>query len=423
MIIKAPARSFDGRGFIFAFCSQHRNMKIPVFICCGLLFVVLVKAQVIEVSAGAHTRNQVPLRVTLNKRLLANTQYQLVNEKTGAKGPAQLIDSNTLAFVLPEKLLSGQTVQYELQPVPANTFKNAVTIEREPAGLMVMVKDQPLLFYHTQTVNPPADSPAYYARSGFIHPLFTPRGKILTDDFPAGHAHQHALFASWSNTTFKNEFVDFWNQHQKKGTVEHLEVEKITDGPVMAQLQLLLSYKSFAHGEVLQETWTLEFYPFTDNYMFDLRLEQVNNTQDTLYLNQYHYGGLAFRGSRQWNPHDKIYYKNNWNIITSEGIKDSAANATHARWVDAFGLIDGAVAGAAVFNHPANFRYPQAIRVHPSMPYWAFAPVVDGAFTINPGETYRAQFRYYIHDGPVDRFMLEAIEKDWIEPPQVKVVK
>ena len=99
------------------------------------------------------------------------------------------------------------------------------------------------------------------------------------------------------------------------------------------------------------------------------------------------------------------------------------ANQTHARWVDAFGLIDGAGAGAAVFNHPSNFRYPQAIRVHPDMPYWAYSPVVDGAFTINPGEHYRAQFRYFLHDGPVDKYLLEMVEKDWIDPPQVKVVR
>jgi hypothetical protein len=284
-------------------------------------------------------------------------------------------------------------------------------------------KEQPLLFYHTAEVKPPADSPAYYKRSGFIHPLFTPHGKILTDDFPAGHAHQHALFAAWVNTMFKNDSVDFWNQHNNTGTVEHVAIKKIAEGPVMAQLEVSLRYKSFEHGEVLQEKWQLDFYPFADNYMFDLRLEQVNATQDTLFLNQYHYGGLAFRGSRQWNPHDKIHYRKNWNIITSEGIKDSAANGTHARWVDAFGPIDGALAGATVFNHPSNFRYPQAIRVHPSMPYWAFAPVVDGAFTIGPGEIYRAQFRYFVHDGPVDKYLLEMVEKDWVEPPQVRVVK
>jgi hypothetical protein len=398
-------------------------MRIAGVVFCLLVGASAGNSQVIEVSAGEHTRNLVPLRVTLFKRLAPNTQYHLVNEKTGITAPAQLLDSNTLAFVLPEKLLAGTTAQYTLQAVPSNTFKNAVTIEREPAGLMVLVKEQPLLFYHTAVVNPPADSPAYYKRSGFIHPLFTPRGKILTDDFPAGHAHQHAVFAAWVNTMFKNDSVDFWNQHLKTGTVEHVEVKKITEGPVMAQLEVSLRYKSFEHGEVLQEKWILDFYPFADNYMFDLRLEQVNVTQDTLFLNQYHYGGLAFRGSRQWNPHDKIYFRKNWNIITSEGAKDSAANGTHARWVDAFGPIDGALVGATVFNHPSNFRYPQAIRVHPNMPYWAFAPVVDGAFTIAPGDVYRAQFRYFVHDGPADKYLLEMVEKDWVDPPQVKVLK
>lgn len=393
----------------------------PLF--CLLLWGSIAHSQVIEVNAGPYTRYQVPLQVTLFKRLAPNTQYQLVNEKTGVSTPAQLIDTNLLAFVLPEKLLPGTTVEYTLKPVEANTYKNAVTIEKEPAGMMVMVKDQPLLFYHTTEAQPPADSPSYYQRSGFIHPLFSPRGKTVTDDFPAGHAHQHAIFTAWPNTTFKEQFVDFWNQHNKTGTVEHVEVLKISEGPVMAQLEVSLRYKSFAQGEVLREKWKLNFYPFTDNFLFDLYLEQTNTTSDTLFVNQYHYGGVAFRGSRQWNPDDKIYYKKNWNIVTSEGMKDTAADQTHARWVDAYGMIDGAIAGAAVFNHPDNFRYPQAIRVHPAMPYWAWSPVIDGAFTINPGEKYRAQYRYFVHDGPVDKYVLEMVEKDWIEPPVVKVVR
>ncbi|NJO25448.1 MAG: hypothetical protein HC867_06315, partial [Bacteroidia bacterium] len=69
-------------------------------------------------------------------------------------------------------------------------------------------------------------------------------------------------------------------------------------------------------------------YPFSSYFLFDLESEQVNTTSDTLFLNKYHYGGLAFRGTRNWDPFNKKYFQNNWNVITSEGIKDSAANHT-----------------------------------------------------------------------------------------------
>src|SRR5687768_12697267 len=107
-------------------------MRFLSLVWCCIICAAGVNAQVIEVDAGAHTRYQVPLRVTLFKRLPVHTQYQLVNEKTGVSTPAQLIDSNTLAFILPEKLLPQTSAQYTLQQVSPNTHKNAVTIEREP---------------------------------------------------------------------------------------------------------------------------------------------------------------------------------------------------------------------------------------------------------------------------------------------------
>ena len=132
--------------------------------------------------------------------------------------------------------------------------------------------------------------------------------------------------------------------------------------------------------------------------------------------------GLALRGSRNWNKDDPQNNKTTWNILTSEGIRDSAANATHPGWVDASGKIDIGIAGATVFNHPFNFRYPQAIRVHPVMPYWAFSPVADGAFYIAPGAFYRSQFRYYVHEGRPDRQMIEKHFKQWIKPLEVTVI-
>jgi hypothetical protein len=55
------------------------------------------------------------------------------------------------------------------------------------------------------------------------------------------------------------------------------------------------------------------------------------------------------------------------------------------------------------------------------MPYWVYSPVVDGAFTINPGTWYRSQYRYYVHQHMADATTLERFEKDWVVPPDVKV--
>ena len=282
---------------------------------------------------------------------------------------------------------------------------------------------KPVFFYHTAIAEPPADSPSYYRRSGFIHPLYSPAGKVMTDDFPSTHAHQHGIFHSWTNTTFKKQHVDFWNQQQHTGTVQFKELISVKEGPVYAEIRTRQEYLSLQFGIVLTEEWVIKIYPFADNFLFDLNLVQTNITADTLFLNQYLYGGMAFRGSREWDHFNKKYFKNNWNILTSEGLHDSLANHSAVRWVTAYGNIDGVMCAATVFNHSSNFRYPQKIRVHPDMPYWVYAPMVDGAFFIAPGEKYSASYRYYISSAPPDELFLQRIHENWISPPMVSVIK
>ena len=395
-----------------------RKIFLVAFICCCAQ-VVAAQEMLLEVSAGKCDRYAM-LRLQLPKPLPAGN-YQLTNPKTGQMVPAQLADSATLVFIPAESMAAGTSTAFVLKRSTSRP-KSGITVTKQDNGLLVKVKDKPLFFYHTKEATPPADSPSYYRRSGFIHPLYSPGGSVLTDDFPAGHAHQHGIFMTWVNTIFRGQKLDFWNQHQKTGTVAHAEVISIEEGPIFTRIKTKLRHISLVHGPVLEEVWTITVYPFANNFVFDLESEQVNITNDTLYLNQYHYGGLAFRGSREWNSHDTAHYQNPWQITTSEGKDNSNANHSHARWVDASGKLNGRVSGATVFGHPGNFRYPQAIRLHPDMPYWSYAPVVDGPFTLAPGKPYKSRFRYFVHVGILDADLGESINADWVEPATVKVI-
>lgn len=394
---------------------MKRICFVAFFACCA--FAVSAQSIYIE-SSGVQRRYNSPVYVTLDKPLPPG-DYQVTNRKTGKVLPAQLADSVTLLFITDKPMPPDALGVYVLGRAKRK-FKSGIKVQQQPNGLLVSVDQKPLLFYHTKEAMPPADSPAYYRRSGFIHPLFSPNGSILTDDFPADHAHQHGIFITWVNTTFRGQFLDFWNQHKKTGTVEHVEVMSIKEGPVFTQIKTKLRHVSLAAGPVLEEVWTLTIYPFSEYFLFDLESEQVNITTDTLYLNKYTYGGLAFRGSKEWNKHDKGF-KNTWQILTSERKDISNANHTHARWTDASGILDGKLSGATVFGHPTNFRYPQSIRVHPDMPYWCFAPVVDSAFTLPPGKPYRSRFRYFVHSGAANISTIESVNADFADPIKTKV--
>ncbi|MEM9887550.1 MAG: PmoA family protein [Bacteroidota bacterium] len=274
------------------------------------------------------------------------------------------------------------------------------------------------LQYNNRLQRPTFDAPAYYARSGFIHPLCTPSGKVLTDNFPIGHTHQNGIFHAWVNTIFRKQKVDFWNRQKETGKVQSknenvpLGLESVTSKMQSLQDRLLHIAVDREGKEVtvLEEWQKVNFYEQAKGYLFDIQSLQRNITNDTLFVHQYHYGGMAFRASKFWNVADSVHFTNDMQIITSEGKDRLASNHTRPNWVCAYGKIEGAWAGFVVFNHPDNFRSPQFIRVHPSMPYFCFTPTVEEGFKIAPQGQYYAQYRIYTFDGQPD---LEQIEYLW----------
>lgn len=369
---------------------------------------------VLEVHSGKYDRLNYPLGITFPEPIETAKSYLLRDQKSNATFPVQVVDAYRI-FTIIDQLPKETVLTLELEETSGDSME-LVSIEENDVGIQVLVDGKPLLFYQSKTAFPPDGQPDYYKRSGFIHPLHAPNGAVLTDDFPMGHVHQHALFNAWTNTTFRGEKVDFWNQQHQLGTVEHKETLKLGGN----QFQVQLSHISSTHGEVLEETWTITVHPIQDYFLFDLASTQVNTSTDTLFLEEYIYGGMAFRGSREWNRDDTLHFVTPWSIRTDSGKDNETANHTKVKWLDASGQIGNQKAGVTVFCFPDNFRYPQAVRVHPEMPYWVYAPVVEGRFFIAPGEAYESKYRYYVHDGAPDLKLIDGIEKSISEPVGVK---
>lgn len=280
----------------------------------------------------------------------------------------------------------------------------AIEIRQTGKTIDAFASGKPVLTYHIGTVAPPDGLDPVYSRSGFIHPLHSPSGKILTDAFPIGHVHQHAVFNAWTRATFKHEVVDFWNQHQKLGTVRHQEVSTVTDDSFSVTLEQI----SLRKGAAIDETWDVRVSEETGIFIIDIEIEQRCATNEEIYLHPYHYGGFGLRGSAHWNEDDSTHFESPMKVITGAGVTDVAeSNHTTPRWIAAYGPIKGEPAGFVVMDHPSNFRAPQPVRVHPKMPYFVFSPVVKGSFILKPGMSYQSRYRILTFDGEPDAELVQ----------------
>ena len=84
--------------------------------------------------------------------------------------------------------------------------------------LVLSVGEKPVLKYQHAVKEAPEGIEPVYRRSGYIHPVFTPSGRVITDDFPPDEPHQHGIFFAWVNTTVAGHNVNFWDPKARHGT-------------------------------------------------------------------------------------------------------------------------------------------------------------------------------------------------------------
>jgi len=355
----------------------------------------------------------------------------LVRLDRGNTVPIQRVgDSNIAVWLLDEPLPVGERRRYRIQEIASDAATRAeVTCVDNGRELLLAIDEQTAVVYNHAVVEPPDSMDTAYRRSGHIHPLRTPSGRVVTDDFAPDHAHQHGVFFAWVNTTFDGRSVDFWNQHKKTGNVEHIAIESTQQGPVFAQFQTRLRHVALADDDasqpVLTETWTVRLYRGDDYFLVDLASRQ-RCVDKPLTINEYHYGGMGVRGHRQWHAsrrRGEVAGEPSFRFTTSEGKHRIEGNHTRPRWVSMSGPVDDGFATLTVMGHPKNFRYPQPVRLHPTMPYFCFAPMVVGAFEITKDNDYVSRYRYLIRDGRLDETLNGRLWHDYAEPPTVRIVK
>ncbi|HYE29815.1 MAG TPA: PmoA family protein [Methylomirabilota bacterium] len=294
--------------------------------------------------------------------------------------------------------------------------KQNVVISTNGAALEVTVSGRKSFTYHAaESELPRVDIKPAFKRGGYIHPLRTWGGKILTDDYPPNHVHHHGVWGAWTKTEFEGRAPDFWNMGDRKGTVLAKGVTRTFAENGQAGFTAAHEQVDLTSGEprvALRETWTVTAlgnasadFPF---FATDLVITQTCASASSLKLPKYHYGGLGFRGRWEWNG------AANWQVLTSEGITNRIqANESRGRWCALYGKVDEAQAGVVILSHPSNFRSPQPMRIHPTEPFFCYAPSQLGDWEIKPGEAYVSRYRLVTFDGPPDAAKFEEFWREY----------
>lgn len=278
-----------------------------------------------------------------------------------------------------------------------HSFAGVMTVVETDSTITILNGESIVLVYNKVPTADAAKNDPAYTRSGYIHPIYTPTGKMVTDDFAPDHPHQHGLFFAWTKTSYEGRAPEFWNEKKEAGKIHYEETVELIEEEPRAGFVVRHRWEDLtAPGgpkPVLMETWEVRVSAQKRAYCIDLISTQEVIGESPLTIGKYHYGGMAFRGSRQWMGEEDSLME------TSEGLGRTKGNHTRPTWVKMSGLIDGQPCGIVAGQNQQNFRFPQWVRLHPAKPYFVFAPMVEEAFTIEPGEKYVGKFNYLVFDG------------------------
>jgi hypothetical protein len=417
--------------------------KIILHLILILAFSFTASSQKIEllhfyVEAGNYQRINSPVSANIEGVSISDSlSFQLFEKQKG-----QLIEKQfqieqdyvpRLWWILDGTTEPGENREFYLYRNERETIKNIITTDVTRQAIILKRGSSEILHYQKEVMYPPAGVDTAYKRSGFIHPLLTPSGNILTRVSPPDHYHHFGIWNPWTRVKTGDHVTDFWNLNEKQGTVRYAGINSTVNGPVYGGFSVKQDHIDFQGSKpeelTINETWDVRAWntePLIGlkAYLVDLTSFLSITGNSPITFEAYRYGGgIGIRANEEWT-------KDNSTVLTSEGKTRVDADGTRARWTDLNGAFkNNGQSGIVFFSHPANREHPEPMRVWPITEnkgrgdvYFEFCPIRHKSWVLDPGKVYRLKYRILVYDGKIDKSIADRIWNDFAYPPVVRIV-
>jgi hypothetical protein len=286
-------------------------------------------------------------------------------------------------------------------------FAQNIQTQESQTGIDFVSQGIVLLTYQTAMTDVPEGVKEAFRKSGFIHPLKSPSGQVLTRIQPPDHYHHYGIWGPWTRTIVQGREVDFWNLGDGTGRVDFSRVISRTAQNGFATVTVRQDHtdlKAPSGAQVaIEEDLTIRVGEVMDKrYQVDYQTVISTPLDSPVVLDAYRYGGgIGFRATERWGTDNSL-------ILTSEGHDRKTADGSFAKWVMVSGESDdpSGQSGILFLSHPQNRAHPEPMRVWPEDQYEGkenvfveFCPIRHEAWEIQPGQKQVLNYRMIVFDG------------------------
>jgi len=282
------------------------------------------------------------------------------------------------------------------------------SVRETDASITVSIDDRSILTYHKADVPPPEGADPIFTRSGFIHPVHSPSGSVVTGIHPDDHYHHFGLWHAWVECEIEGENVDFWNLKEKTGRVRYTKTLSLSRGSDSAGFTVVQEHVAFPGNQekervILRGVFTVVARLIDGAYEIDYKTVQTNVSSSSLKLPAYRYGGpIAYRAPHHWD-------RSNSDYLSSEGKNRNDGHTTRSKWIAMWGeKKTGSEADTlTILCHRENHDFPQRMRVWPETSnngaiFFNYVPIQEFAWKISPGQVSIMRYRLVVQNGKPD---------------------
>jgi hypothetical protein len=255
-------------------------------------------------------------------------------------------------------------------------------------------------------------------RSNFFHPLVTPSGVTVTDDSPPDHLHHRGLFLAFTEVTWtgggKQLKGNFWHG-DPNSKIAPGKVHYAHGGPVCAALAASHDF-TIGGQAVLQQDVIARSARVSDRVnVLDVEY-RITPLNGDIVLGPNFYSCLQLRGAAAFNRPDLVFSYDDGKPhrdVDRRNEPPKEEPPVNSRWIDETGLVQGKPVGATVAIHPSTAKsrlcYSRGVKGL-NLDFLYDAPI-----SVKAGQTLRARYQVYIHDGTVADAKIGDIAR-WFNP-------
>ena len=344
--------------------------------------------------------------------------------------PCQLIMENgnipTLYWILKGNTPAGSSRTFTAQIIKKNPSSGYSMRVQDVSDALILKKNEtPVLHYHYAIIPPPPGVDKSYERSGFLHPVYSPSGFVLTAIQPEDHYHHFGIWNPWTRMEYDSAVYDLWNIGDKQGTVRAQSIASVLEGNVLSGFIAVLNHVIFTPEEeknIMTEHWNVRTWNVPDGFLWDFDSHLFPATSLPVTMKEYRYGGFIYRATEQWT-------KDNCEVVSSEGLPRRLIDGSTARWIYTTGETESGRSGILFLGHPDNVNAPQPLRIWDEDAnngrgdvFINFAPSKFADWKLEPYRDYRLRYRIYTFDGVMTDELANRLWNDFAEPPTVEVI-